>query len=153
MATRPGRAVTGVDVSPRALEIAARRVRGDVMLLQSPLTYRDKRLRGYDAAALVEVIEHLDPPRLAALEANVFGSAQPSCVVVTTPNAEYNGMWETLPAGTFRHPDHRFEFTRAEFAEWASAVAGTHGYEVRFLPVGPEDAAVGAPTQMAVFSR
>jgi 3' terminal RNA ribose 2'-O-methyltransferase Hen1 len=146
-------AVTGVDVSPRALEIAARRVRGNVTLLQSPLTYRDKRLRGYDAAALVEVIEHLDPPRLAALEANVFGSAQPSCVVVTTPNAEYNGMWETLPAGTFRHPDHRFEFTRAQFAAWASEVASSHGYEVRCLPVGPEDAAVGAPTQMAVFSR
>jgi 3' terminal RNA ribose 2'-O-methyltransferase Hen1 len=146
-------AVTGVDVSPRALEIAARRVRGGVLLLQSPLTYRDKRLRGHDAGALVEVIEHLDPPRLAALEANVFGSAGLSTVVVTTPNAEYNRMWETLPAGAFRHPDHRFEFTRAGFSAWASRVASSHGYTVRFLPVGPEDADVGAPTQMAVFSR
>jgi 3' terminal RNA ribose 2'-O-methyltransferase Hen1 len=154
--------VTGVDVSPRALEQAARRLKLDrlpearrekISLLQSPLTYRDRRFEGYDAAALVEVIEHFDPPRLEALEANVFGSAKPACVVVTTPNAEYNRMWETLPAGEYRHPDHRFEWTRAEFASWASSVASRFGYRARFLPVGPEDAEVGPPTQMAVFER
>jgi 3' terminal RNA ribose 2'-O-methyltransferase Hen1 len=154
--------VLGVDVSARALEAAARRLKLDgmhdaqrerVTLLQSPLTYRDKRLRGYDAAALVEVIEHLDPPRLAAAEQNVFGSARPGTVVVTTPNAEYNVRWESLPAGRFRHPDHRFEWTRAELAAWAGGVAARHGYEVRYLPVGPEDPEVGAPTQMAVFER
>ena len=154
--------LTGVDVSARALEQAARRLRLDRMpeakrerisLLHSPLTYRDRRLEGYDAAALVEVIEHFDPPRLEAVEVNVFGSAKPSCVVVTTPNAEYNRMWETLPAGERRHPDHRFEWTRAEFAAWAARVAPLYGYEVRFLPIGPEDAEVGPPTQMAVFER
>ncbi len=154
--------VVGVDVSVRSLEQAARRLKLDDMhdaqrqridLLHSPLTYRDKRLVGFDAAALVEVIEHLDPPRLAAFEQNIFGSARPGTVVVTTPNAEYNVRWETLPAGQFRHPDHRFEWTRSEFAAWAQAVADCHGYEVRFLPVGPVDAEVGSPTQMAVFSR
>jgi 3' terminal RNA ribose 2'-O-methyltransferase Hen1 len=154
--------VVGVDVSVRALEIAARRLRLDelhdaqrerITLLHSPLTYRDKRLAGFDAAALVEVIEHFEPQRLAAAEQNVFGSARPGTVVVTTPNAEYNVMWESLPAGDFRHPDHRFEWTRAEFASWAEGVAGRYGYTVRFLPVGPEDSDVGAPTQMAVFSR
>jgi 3' terminal RNA ribose 2'-O-methyltransferase Hen1 len=153
--------VTGADVSIRALETAARRLKLDelhdaqrerIALLHSPLTYRDKRFAGYDAAVLVEVVEHLDPPRLRALEENVFGHAKPSTVVVTTPNAEYNTMWETLPAGDMRHPDHRFEWTRAEFAAWSSGVAERHGYAVRHLPVGPEDAAVGAPTQMAVFS-
>jgi 3' terminal RNA ribose 2'-O-methyltransferase Hen1 len=154
--------IVGVDVSVRALEQAARRLKLDAMhdtqrqrieLLHSPLTYRDRRLVGYDAAALVEVIEHLDPPRLSAAEQNVFGSARPTTVVVTTPNAEYNVMWETLPAGQFRHPDHRFEWTREELASWANAVAERHGYGVRFLPVGPEDPKVGAPTQMAVFTR
>jgi 3' terminal RNA ribose 2'-O-methyltransferase Hen1 len=151
--------VTGVDVSPRALELAARRLKlqwrpnDRVALLQSPLTYRDRRFADYDAAALVEVIEHLDPARLAALEANVFGSAGLATVVVTTPNAEYNRMWDTLPAGSFRHPDHRFEWTRAEFAAWASDVAARFGYTARFLPVGPEDAVVGSPTQLAVFER
>ncbi len=154
--------IVGADVSVRALEQAARRLKLDDMhdarrqrisLLHSPLTYRDKRLVGFDAAALVEVIEHLDPPRLAAMEQNVFGSARPGTVVVTTPNAEYNVRWETLPAGEVRHPDHRFEWTRGEFATWAQSVAERHGYEVRYLPVGPEDANVGPPTQMAVFSR
>jgi 3' terminal RNA ribose 2'-O-methyltransferase Hen1 len=153
--------VTGADVSIRALETAARRLKLDTLhdaqreritLLHSPLTYRDKRFAGYDAAVLVEVIEHLDPPRLRALEQNVFGHAKPPTVVVTTPNAEYNTMWETLPAGDLRHPDHRFEWTRAEFAAWSDGVAERHGYAVRHLPIGPEDATVGAPTQMAVFS-
>jgi hypothetical protein len=102
---------------------------------------------------LVEVIEHLDPPRLAAAEQNVFGSARPRTVVVTTPNAEFNVRWETLPAGEFRHPDHRFEWTRKDFRAWSEAVAGRHGYSVRFLPVGPEDPEVGSPTQMGVFER
>ncbi len=154
--------VVGVDVSARALEIAARRLRLDEMhdaerqrisLLQSPLTYRDKRLIGFDAAVLMEVIEHLDPPRLATAEENVFGSARPGTVVVTTPNAEFNVTWEALPAGEFRHADHRFEWTRAEFGRWADRVAGRYGYSVRFQPIGPEDPDVGSPTQMAVFSR
>jgi 3' terminal RNA ribose 2'-O-methyltransferase Hen1 len=151
--------LVGVDVSARALELAERRLKLDlrhdatVRLIQSPLTYRDKRLAGYDAAALVEVIEHLDPPRLEAAEQNVFGSARPRTVVVTTPNAEYNRLWPTLPAGHFRHRDHRFEWTRAEFAGWAARVAETHGYHVRHLPIGPEDPEAGPPTQMAVFER
>jgi 3' terminal RNA ribose 2'-O-methyltransferase Hen1 len=154
--------IVGVDVSVRALEAAERKLKLDrlpevqrqrIKLLHSPLTYRDKRLAGYDAAALVEVIEHFDPPRLAAAEQNVFGSAQPTTVVVTTPNAEFNVRWETLPAGEFRHPDHRFEWTREEFRSWSEAVAGRHGYSVRFLPVGPDHPEVGPPTQMGVFER
>ena len=154
--------VVGVDVSARALEIAAGRLGLDEMhdserqritLLQSPLTYRDKRLIGFDAAVLVEVIEHLDPPRLDAAEANVFGSAHPETVVVTTPNAEFNVTWDSLPAGAFRHADHRFEWTRAEFRHWADRVAERYGYSVRFQPIGSESPDVGSPTQMAVFSR
>jgi 3' terminal RNA ribose 2'-O-methyltransferase Hen1 len=145
--------VVGVDVSAAALAKADQRCKGRVTLIQSPLTYRDKRLQGYDAAALVEVIEHFDPPRLEAAEQNVFASARPGTVVVTTPNAEYNRIWETLPAGEFRHSDHRFEWTRAQFAAWAAGVAERHGYRVRHLPIGPEDPEAGPPTQMAVFER
>lgn len=154
--------VVGVDVSLRALEQAARRLKLDLMpearrkrikLLHSPLTYRDRRLTGYDAAVLVEVVEHLDPPRLGAAERNVFASARPSTVVITTPNREHNVRWEALADGRLRHPDHRFEWTREEFADWTQAVAGRHGYRVRRLPIGPEDPEVGPPTQMAVFQR
>lgn len=154
--------IAGVDVSHRALEIASSRLRLDrlaprqrdrVQLFQTALTYRDRRLAGFDAAAVVEVIEHLDKPRLSSFERVVFEHARPSTVVVTTPNREYNVKFEGLPAGQFRHRDHRFEWTRAELEEWAGEVAGRFGYGVRFLPVGPEDPALGAPTQMAVFER
>ena len=154
--------LAGMDVSLRSLEIAEQRLHLDrlapkqrerVELLHGSLMYRDRRLQGYDAAAVVEVIEHLDPPRLAAFERVVFEFAQPRTVVVTTPNREYNVRFETLPAGAFRHRDHRFEWIRAELQSWAGAVAERFGYAVAFVPVGPEDADVGAPTQMAVFSR
>ncbi|MFB7493680.1 3' terminal RNA ribose 2'-O-methyltransferase Hen1 [Streptomyces sp. NPDC056161] len=152
--------IVGVDVSVRALAVAARRLRLDrmgerqaarVKLLQGSLAYTDDRLRGYDAAVLCEVVEHIDPPRLPALEYAVFGAARPRTVLVTTPNAEYNVRWETLPAGRLRHRDHRFEWTREEFRAWARTVAERHGYDVEFVPVGPDDPEVGPPTQLAVF--
>jgi 3' terminal RNA ribose 2'-O-methyltransferase Hen1 len=152
--------IVGMDVSYRSLEVAKDRLKLDrlppmqrqrIQLLHGSLIYRDKRLAGYDAASVVEVIEHLDPPRLAAFERVLFEFARPKHVIVTTPNAEYNVKWETLPAGKFRHRDHRFEWTRGEFQNWAKGVAERFGYEVRFAPVGPEDAAVGSPTQMGVF--
>jgi 3' terminal RNA ribose 2'-O-methyltransferase Hen1 len=149
-------------VSWRSLEIAQKRLRFEqlppairqrITLMHGSLMYRDKRLSGFDAAAVIEVIEHLDPPRLAAFERVVFEYAQPGAVIVTTPNAEYNVRFATLPAGQFRHKDHRFEWTREQFHAWASGVAARFKYSVRFLPVGPEDEAVGAPTQMAVFTK
>lgn len=152
--------IVGVDVSMRALTIAGRRLKLDrmgerqasrVRLFQSSLAYTDSRLKGYDAAVLSEVVEHLDLPRLPALEYAVFGSARPRTVLVTTPNVEYNVRWESLPAGHVRHSDHRFEWTREEFRAWARAVAERHGYEVEFVPVGLDDPEVGPPTQMAIF--
>ncbi|WP_280840846.1 3' terminal RNA ribose 2'-O-methyltransferase Hen1 [Micromonospora sp. A200] len=153
--------VVGTDVSSHALTLAARRLRLDrlperqrdrIRLWQSALTYRDDRLRGYDAAVLMEVIEHLDPPRLPALEDAVLGHARPGTVVVTTPNVEYNVRYEGLPAGRFRHADHRFEWTRAEFAAWVGRVAATYGYSATIGGVGEEDPEVGAPTQLAVLT-
>jgi 3' terminal RNA ribose 2'-O-methyltransferase Hen1 len=154
--------LVGMDVSWRTLEMAMDRLRLDrlppkqrerIELLHGSLLYRDARLAGFDAAAVVEVIEHLDPPRLAAFERVVFEHARPGTVVITTPNAEYNVRWESLPAGKFRHRDHRFEWTRAEFEEWARRVGERAGYAVRFGPVGPVDPEVGSPTQMGIFTR
>jgi 3' terminal RNA ribose 2'-O-methyltransferase Hen1 len=154
--------IVGMDVSIRSLEVARDRLRLDrlpeaqarrVRLIHGSLCYRDKRLEGFDAAALVEVVEHLDPPRLTAFELVIFEFARPRTVVLTTPNREYNGTWERLEAGHLRHPDHRFEWTRQEFRDWASGVAARHEYSIRFVAIGPEDGAVGAPTQMGVFRR
>ena len=154
--------ILGMDVSVRSLEIAHRRLKLDrlperqrerIRLMHGSLTYRDERLANFDAAAIVDVIEHLDAPRLKAFERVAFEQARPRTIVLTTPNSEYNVVWESLPAGEMRHRDHRFEWTRAEFQDWAGGVADRFGYSVRFLPVGPEEAEVGAPSQMAVFER
>ncbi|GAA2788879.1 3' terminal RNA ribose 2'-O-methyltransferase Hen1 [Kribbella solani] len=148
------------DVSARALISAKRRLRYDdlpdrqrdrLRFLQSSVTYSDERLAGLDAVVLMEVVEHVDPPRLPALARSVFQAAHPAAVVMTTPNSEYNVLFPSLPAGKFRHPDHRFEWTRAEFEEWARGVASTYGYTVEFRPVGAVDPAYGAPTQLALF--
>ena len=149
--------VVAADVSARALQLAARTLerRPDqrLRLFQSSLTYTDDRLKGLDAAVLMEVIEHVDPERLPALERAVFGFAAPATVVVSTPNAEYNVHFATLPAGAMRHGDHRFEWTRAQFRGWAENVARTYRYQVRYLPVGHEHPDAGPPTQLAVFTR
>jgi 3' terminal RNA ribose 2'-O-methyltransferase Hen1 len=153
--------IVGVDVSHRMLEIASDKLRVEnlptmqrdrIRLLHGSLIYKDKRLAGYDAAAVIEVIEHQDAGRLAAFERVLFEFARPRTAVLTTPNVEYNVKFETLPAGKMRHKDHRFEWTRAEFQTWATGVAQRFGYSVRFLPVGPEDAVVGSPTQMGIFT-
>ena len=154
--------VTGVDVSHGALRVAARRLHLDDMaprqrqrleLIQGALTYRDRRLEGHDLAVLMEVIEHVDPERLDALERAVFVHVRPATVLVTTPNVEHNVRYDTLPAGQLRHRDHRFEWTRAQFAQWCAGVADRHGYRVELSGIGSDDAEVGAPTQMAVFAR
>lgn len=153
--------IVGLDVSWRSLEIASQKLKLDrlptsqqqrISLLHGSLMYRDTRLSGFQAAVASEVIEHLDPPRLTAFEQVVFAHARPQAVVVTTPNSEFNALFPTLPPGTFRHRDHRFEWTRAEFRRWSESLAARFGYTVEFLPVGPVDPLAGSPTQMAVFA-
>jgi 3' terminal RNA ribose 2'-O-methyltransferase Hen1 len=154
--------IVGTDVSYRALEYAkdhlgierlAERQKDRIRLFQSSVTYRDERFSGFDAACAVEVIEHLEPGRLVAFERVVFEFAKPTNVIVTTPNSEYNPIWESLPTGDKRHPDHRFEWNREEFQAWGDRIAGQHGYSVTYLPIGPIDPDKGSPTQMGVFSR
>ncbi|PZR70419.1 MAG: 3' terminal RNA ribose 2'-O-methyltransferase Hen1 [Chthoniobacterales bacterium] len=150
----------GVDVSVRELDRARSRLsrvqmqislRERIELFQSSILYWDERLRGVEAIAFLEVIEHIDAGRLESLERIVFGEIKPKIVLVTTPNAEYNVLFPRLPAGKVRHTDHRFEWSQAQFAGWANRVAVLSGYNVRFAPIGDVDAAVGSPTQMAVF--
>lgn len=151
--------ILGLDVSHHELRRANKRFerlsptqRQRIELIQGSLLYRDMRLDGYEAAVLIEVIEHLDPPRLSTFERVVFEYAHPNTVIITTPNAEYNVRWPSLPAGNFRHFDHRFEWTRNQFQTWAQTVVEKFGYTVTFKPIGPNDPEVGPPTQMAVFT-
>jgi 3' terminal RNA ribose 2'-O-methyltransferase Hen1 len=140
-----------VESAKEAIMRLPARLQTKVEVVQGSLLYRDERLKGWDAAALVEVIEHVEPERLRWLEHAVFEHARPATVVVTTPNQEYNARFPGLETGHTRHPDHRFEWTRAEFQSWGAGVGESHRYQVRYLPIGPEDSEVGPPTQMAVF--
>jgi 3' terminal RNA ribose 2'-O-methyltransferase Hen1 len=153
--------VAGADVSARELERAKERLDRALMpisrrerfsLFQSSVLYRDARVAGFDAAALLEVIEHLEPSRLGAFARAVFGAARPRTVVVTTPNREWNATIPALADGAFRHADHRFEWTREEFRTWAASTASAYGYTVTYGDVGDADETHGAPTQMAVFA-
>ncbi len=154
--------IIGTDVSSRSLQAAEEKLhfrdlsdtqRARVRLVQSSVTYLDDRIRELDAAVLMEVVEHVDPDRLASVELSVFGHARPNAVIVTTPNAEYNVLYPSLTTGRFRHPDHRFEWSRAEFAVWAEGVGNRNGYSVEFRTVGDIDAVHGSPTQLALFRK
>ena len=148
--------IQAVDVSYQSLVTARDKLRTEdarIEFLHGSLLYRDSRLRGCQAVALVEVIEHLDPPRLRSSEKNLFAYLRPQLVLVTTPNRDYNQLFPTLSAGKFRHHDHRFEWTRQEFQEWAARVAEEHGYRVEFEDLGELHPELGAPSQMGVFRR
>ncbi|MDR1687989.1 MAG: 3' terminal RNA ribose 2'-O-methyltransferase Hen1 [Clostridiales bacterium] len=153
--------IAGVDVSHVALKRAAEKLKMErasdsmrerVSLIQGSLTYKDARFSGYDAAGVVEVIEHLDIARLAAFERVLFEFAKPPVVVLTTPNREYNANYENLHNGSLRHADHRFEWNRSEFRTWALKIANRFGYTVQFSEIGDADEKYGAPTQMGVFT-
>lgn len=152
--------ILGSDVSAKSLERAALKInltelsddqRQRISLIHSSLNYRDDRLKGFEAIVLMEVIEHLETEWLEKLVQNTFGAAAPRAVIVTTPNQEYNSLYPSLSAGTMRHPDHRFEWTRAEFRSWAESVGENYGYVVDFQGIGPEDEEAGTATQMAIF--
>lgn len=154
--------IVGMDVSYRALEKAKKKLRHESMperlkqrlnLIHGSLIYRDDRLASFDAATCIEVIEHMELSRLQHFERVLFEFAQPKVVVLTTPNSEYNVKFESLPAGQFRHNDHRFEWSREEFQSWANRLCSIYDYSVSFYPIGEVDSQVGAPTQMGVFER
>jgi len=156
------RKVTAVDVSVSALEKAARRLKLDRMaafrkdkldLIQGSLTYKDSRFEGHDCACLVEVLEHIDPSRIIALERVVFEFAAPRTVIITTPNREYNANYEHMKENSLRHSDHRFEWSREEFRNWSDHVCEKFGYSCEIKGIGENDTNLGSPTQMGVFTR
>lgn len=121
-------------------------------LLQGSYAERNARLTGFDAAAMVETIEHMPPGELSTVERAVFGQYRPAYVYMTTPNSEYNPLLG-LHEGEFREEDHKFEWCRARFRRWASGVAQRNDYRITFSGVGDPHPALGYPTQTALFSR
>ena len=153
--------IAGTDVSSSALRRACEKIKYDyasdfirnrIELFQSSLTYKDSRFKGFDAACVIEVIEHLDLSRLCAFEKVLFNFTKPRFIILTTPNREYNVKYENIGTDKLRHSDHRFEWTREEFRNWAEKASAQYGYTVRFSEIGETDDVFGASTQMGVFS-
>ena len=147
----------GIDIDERALAAARLNLGLDWLRPDPRLAVRlgsfedvDRDLAGFDAAVLLETIEHIEPGHLPRVERAVFASMHPGLVLVTTPNQEYNVL-HGMQAGRKRHPGHHFEWTRAQFQHWAEGVARRHGYSVSFADLGPPDSARGSSTQMARF--
>lgn len=154
--------VGAADVAVRVLEKAKQNLHYDRMppykknkltLMQASLTYKDPRFSGYDAACVVEVIEHLDPQRIPAFERVLFEFASPNTVILTTPNKEYNAHYEWLSKDSLRHDDHRFEWNREEFAKWTAHICERFGFTVEISEIGDIDEEYGSPTQMGVFRK
>lgn len=154
--------ITGLDVTYQSLLRAKERLYFDhlspkikerIQLLHGSLMYKDERLLKHDAAALVEVIEHIELDRLDTFEKIVFDYLQLKTIIISTPNAEYNAVYEFLEDGNYRHDDHRFEWTRAEFKQWCNSIAETYNYEYIISFIGDENEEHGTPSQMAIFNK
>ncbi|MEX0975890.1 MAG: methyltransferase domain-containing protein [Woeseia sp.] len=150
--------IIGIDPSLEALlslrirlDTLSGRALAEVDLLHASMTEAGDRLRGYDCAVLLETIEHTEPGRLSILERSVFGTMRPTTVIVTTPNADYNALLG-MPPGSFRHPDHRFEWGRPKFRRWAQGVATRNAYRVAFSDIAGQHPIHGGASQMSIFT-
>lgn len=119
-------------------------------LLAGSYMDRNPRLVDFDAAAMVETIEHVYPQQLSRVELTVFGYYRPRMLYMTTPNSEYNPLFDLEP-GEMREEDHKFEWTRAKFQQWGRGVAQRNGYKVTFGGIGDFHPDLGQPTQTALF--
>ena len=128
--------ILGMDRSAEALTAARQNLVGGqaeqrVQLIHGSWTEPHQSCHGYQAAALVETIEHLDPRDLSRMENTIFRDYQLQTIVLTTPNGDYNPLLGLGPNDK-RDPDHRFEWSRLKFRKWCRGVAKRHGYAVRF---------------------
>ncbi|XP_044019821.1 protein PFC0760c [Aphidius gifuensis] len=126
-----------------------------IKILEGSITDPDEVLLNTDAVICIELIEHLYPDTLANLPANIFGFIKPQVAIITTPNAEFNVLFGRMEG--FRHWDHKFEWTRKEFEDWANNIIKKYPeYEVTFdgIGAGPSGSEhLGKCSQMAIFNR
>jgi SAM-dependent methyltransferase len=150
-------ALVGLDIDEGALARARARLArvaaaGRVDLRLGSMLAPPDDLVGWDCAVLVETIEHIEPGQLSRLERALFSRPRPARVVLTTPNAEFNRLLG-VPARRRRHPDHRFEWTRAQFRTWCARAVRGRGFDVTITDIAGAHPDLGGASQMAVFTR
>lgn len=151
--------VLGIDVCAKSVAEARERLSDirledrelNIELQLASFTEKSEALKGFDAAVLLETIEHIDPRELSKLEVTLFSWARPSRIFITTPNCEYNPVFGQS-SETKRRSDHQFEWSRSKFRSWAQGVARRNGYAVAISGIGPVHSLLGSPSQMAEFT-
>ncbi len=151
--------IVGLDISREALAACTRNLAqagldaGErVRILNDTFAEPNPDFAGFDAAVLLETIEHIPPDHLSKVERAVFRSFRPGLVLITTPNQDCNELLG-VPAHRLRHPGHEFEWSREKFEAWATGVASRNGYGVSFAGIGLSHPVLGSPSQMALFTE
>ncbi|WP_310831561.1 3' terminal RNA ribose 2'-O-methyltransferase Hen1 [Paenibacillus pedocola] len=140
----------------RAMDRFAKLADKPGIIVPDPVTgslfYFDESLRGKDVMILCEVIEHIDEYRLARVMENIFAEYAPKTLIVTTPNKDYNAVYE-MEQEELRHGDHRFEWGRKAFSVWCARWTETFDYTAELTGIGEGSVEFGYPTQMAIFTK
>ncbi|KAG9439665.1 hypothetical protein H6P81_019830 [Aristolochia fimbriata] len=171
--------IVGVDVSQKGLCRAAKMLHSKLsmnttvrtaVLYEGSITDFDSRLCGFDIGTCLEVIEHMEEDQACLFGDVVLSCFCPRILLVSTPNYEYNSILQktvlnnrgeedtdegsqSLPF-KFRNHDHKFEWTRQQFNNWALDLASRHNYSVEFGGVGgPGNVEPGFASQIAIFKR
>ncbi|XP_031499970.1 small RNA 2'-O-methyltransferase isoform X2 [Nymphaea colorata] len=143
-----------------------------VVLYEGSIIEFDHRLYGVDIGTCLEVIEHMEEEQACVFGNLVLSTFCPHILIVSTPNHEYNSILHRSSTEMnistdealeeiaqaqpyrFRNHDHKFEWTRLQFNQWAVDLASRHNYSVKISGVGgAADTEPGFASQIAVFQR
>ncbi|XP_076258447.1 hen1 methyltransferase isoform X2 [Rhynchophorus ferrugineus] len=127
----------------------------EVTVFKGSVSDPDYRLHKTDVVTAIELIEHLYPDTLDAFCYNIFSYIQAKLIIITTPNADFNVVFKKV--NMFRHPDHKFEWTRNQFKDWCQNITERfQDYRVEINGIGEyfeETKMFGCCSQMALFIR
>lgn len=154
--------IHGIDPDSTAIEAAQERLhrelddrlRQRVHVQVAGVAEAESLWSDHDAVSAIEVIEHLDEATLDDFAELVFARLRPAFAVLSTPNAEFNVLFPTVPGTSrLRHPEHRFEWTREQMRRWLRDTARASGYRVALRGVGEAHPEYGSPTQLWTLTR
>lgn len=146
---------TLTDVNSKDLSFASRKIdlkkNHFINIAHSSLEYFDKRFVNKDIGIMCEIIEHIEPRKLNSVLKNILENYNIKYLIITTPNFEYNKVYGI---DGFRHWDHRFEYTRAEFENFKKHLSVDLNVDILDSGfIGEEHIEFGGSTQYVVIKN